>query len=62
MNTKPKLSKHQAFMFQVLNQFPTTWQAIAQNQASIRVARGLAKKGYIEFTEDNCMARVKNAA
>jgi hypothetical protein len=58
MNAKPKLSKHQAFMYQVLAQYPNIWQAIRQNQATIRVARGLAKKGYIEFTEDNCMVRV----
>jgi len=56
---KPKLSKHQAFMYETLNQYPDMWHAIHRNQASIRVAKGLQRKGYIEFTDDNCMARVK---
>jgi hypothetical protein len=61
MTTKPKLSKHQSFMYELIAAYPDQWHAIHQNQASIRVARGLAQKGYIEFTEDNCMARVKRS-
>jgi hypothetical protein len=61
MTSRPKLSKHQAFMYDLLATYPDQWHAIHQTQGSIRIAKALAKKGYIEFTEDNCMARVKRS-